>query len=278
LTEIRKSLQPGARLPIKDARAHAILSKIIQLPQIWWTTLPDGNLIADGWYTLKNFNVDFKASGPCFDGPNERDASFSMSNIEGRPIGTICFNAERLTRYLKSDFRDQFVALTLHEMTHAAGYGEEDAEYIQDYYLNRFNKQCSLGIYLQEGDNGAADSSIFLDLDFETYQPLIKVTYIRSIEQGPDVSPVFSNKVSIITYISAKDFSLQWTPKSGSLQFVMMNSDMTYTKQRIKWGASEPSSSDESEINSYKILSSNLRFDGKVLKPESVHSFDCALR
>ncbi|MFL5813840.1 MAG: hypothetical protein ACJ763_09705 [Bdellovibrionia bacterium] len=277
LTALNTSMAEGAPLPVKDAKARNIISKILALPQLTWNPILDPAGKIPYLYLSPSFNeslkIGFLNSGACLDGSSEKDASARLENVSSTSTAEICMSGERLARFPQDELKSQLPALMLHELAHLAGFGEEDAGYIQDYYLNRFSKTCSITIYPKEGDGHPV---IYINVNSDlhvAFATSIEVKYSQFITPQPQVSHAFgNNRMDVITHNSDQDFSLNWTPEHGSLKFALMNGDGSYTNESLSWGPSV------SNVRSDEILSSNMQIHGKGFNPGNVYVWDCAVR
>jgi hypothetical protein len=275
LMALNTSMADSAPLPVKDAKARSIISKVLTLPQITWfqVTDPAGKFSYQNPDFNEAFKINFLFGGGCVDGANEKDASVHMDNAGSTSAAEICMSGERLARFPQDELNSQLPALMLHELAHVAGFGEDDAVYIQDYYLHRFSKRCSITIYPKEGDGHPA---IYINVASElhaAYATSIEVKYIQFLKPQPQVNPAFGNNhIDVITHNSDQDFSLDWTPQHGSLKFALMNGDGTYTNESLSWGPSV------ANVRADEILSSNMQINGKAFNPGNVYVWDCAVR
>lgn len=79
---------------------------------------------------IKNVKFHIEENGPCRHDGEDSDASTVF-----KKGAEICFSLPRLKQIPPEALYPQIMALTAHEMTHQFGFGEEEAQEVQNYFL-----------------------------------------------------------------------------------------------------------------------------------------------
>jgi hypothetical protein len=260
---INVSLQSDALLPVRDPRARTILAKIMALPVFTWIQPVNG----PGFMQLnKQFKLDVKKSEPCVENGEARDASMLTTGSGASFTATMCISESRLTRYPTAALNDQIPALYVHELSHAAGYDEDSAVYIQNYILKNWNLPCTAETWSTNEAQGKFTVEVYPMGD-------VDVIYSRYLKPQPGVFSDRNNTIEITTRNYPGDIVFSSTPAQGSMSFLSMNSDGTYTTESVAWGKILINGSETRDI-----FSSNVTVDGQNYPVQSVTTWDCNLR
>ena len=119
--------------------------------------------------------------GACIENGQERDASvtYHLDKTNEPVLDNICMSAERLAIYPDAlVLARQLQALIVHELSHVAGYGEEDAVYIQNYVINTLYKPCLIHLSV----SNSADSTFADDFQIKISRGnMAEVTHKREL-------------------------------------------------------------------------------------------------
>jgi hypothetical protein len=174
LWEIIKEMEPGSPIQINNPNVRPIFQKLAALP------LAD-DIIHKGDRAGIHFHLE--KNGPCHDPlalERETDASVMGSSDKA----DICLSIPRLTHYPATGLQAEIGALIIHELTHVAGFGENDAIVAQEYVLKFMSRPCYYEVsYRNPKDKDAHRIEIILR---DLYKQMARLDAV-GLYSGPEV-------------------------------------------------------------------------------------------
>jgi hypothetical protein len=227
LVEIYEGLGEHYTVPIRDPKAAPILRKIISQPTLIWRRV-------EGWPVLLEMSrvkMEKNEHGPCLDSGEKKDASVRVEQTPTGPIAHVCMSVPLLTRFPKEVLEQEIAALILHELAHAAGYGEEEADFIQQYGLRFLTEKCKIAVLLAGEWRGGLGS---FEIETNAYRNA-NAKFSQCRKSG---KPSWNacNFATTNTHQEPGDFRLDWTPGGpGKLTFLAMSNNGSYNAQYVEW-------------------------------------------
>lgn len=230
LADIQNGLSNSPVLAIQDPRAAPILRGIIQSKFV----RSSGNDQTPDIYVYTE--LEKKLKGACIDHGKDRDASVKIVKTKYGEEAQMCISVERLTRYTGRELRPQIAALFVHELAHLAGYGEEDADYVQNYALKMLTQNCFIEIGNDDAVDGRSKGFIFYVILHPGRRLEVKYNrYFAPLHKDPGANDVSTTT----TYLSQDDYKVEFAPgQPGKLSFLAMNHDGSYEQQALSWSNS----------------------------------------
>jgi hypothetical protein len=268
LNTIQFALKPG-HFPVTDNRASNLLAKIDQLIG---PDKGDKHSSRSG-FAHHNVKFDKRKTGACHHGKEERDASLlSVSNGGVPKEVSICLSMERLSRYPIEALGSQITALVIHELAHAAGLDETDAEYVQNYVLKKLSSNCSMVIVTDDPKG----KRVYFYVKYDVVEAEIRTARFPYDKDTKDrVGNMYS--LQTVTNNFAEYFSLTRSPQgNGTLKFSSMNSDVTFSPQVIEFDRPYRHGGPIEYFGS--IVSSRMSFNGVPLNPIDITFTEACLR
>ena len=255
LEEIYAELQTGAFLPIQDPHAKAMLTRIMALKNVVTCDAQAGQeKSCQTFFDTRSDTLpaafNLKMTGACVENGLERDASVTFHpNAQGQPVvDSICLSAERLAVYPPEALGKQVQALLLHEFSHVAGYGEDDAVYLQNYAVNKLLNDCQIRVNTNDSDALGDD---WFEITIQGGM-VPTVVHTRRYTQGREVILNCDN----YNFPTPFPFHFQTGPNGGSIQFDSMNPDGSQAGNQLTWGP---------VAQSVPTLSSSASYNGKSI-------------
>jgi hypothetical protein len=218
-------LDPKIGFPKMNPKAREMLTKMLAVM----------NYIAkDGLVFQK-----FPQKGPCREGIRETDASIRVDNTKRAKV---CFSVDRLTRLPIEELQANVDALFAHEVAHSVGYGEDDANFIQSYYLD-FYKHFDCHLTMETVDTALKErnpkyyyTSISIDFDKEIVPSIHIASHITG--QEPETDFVLDRYTKLWDKHLDKIKGTWDFESGGHLEFPTVESDGSLKTQRIEFGPS----------------------------------------
>lgn len=236
LDRIRYSMREDAILPIKDKKAKQTLEKILKLPQV-----KNFNFMIPGADNKGTIQLIVNQDSECIDSfTGEKKAAALLKSDPDSAI-QICMSLKKLMEFPDDVFvtykRDHFddghrsyeiAGLVFHELAHAAGFDEEDANYIQDYLLRDFLLHCTMNIELDMNESTPYDdATIRIGLD-DTGRSVNIQRFYPSPRKGPQVSVEAFNTSDILN-------EYKFSPEDGFMTLEIGNRDSSVSVVNFKW-------------------------------------------
>jgi hypothetical protein len=252
LRDIGAGLVPHSSFPILEPRVRRVFSAITRLA---------GHMHPFA-YAKQYLHFEKKLDGSCQYKGEDRDASLlkvthRASKAEPARV-SICLSLPRIAQY--PDFKEQLLMLVIHELAHAAGFGEDEAVFAQKSVLPLLTGDCFVQITLNRNENHSSD---LIRINAESPFNHVYPVFIREFNSTGE------NSIQTKQSNSEKDFSFRWSPArdQATLKFLVANFDGSSSPVEIVFAADPSAVSSDPHNPASRILSSKLRINGEERVP-----------
>lgn len=236
LDRVRYSLKGNAIRPITDQKAKGMLENILKLPQV-----KNFNFMKPGTDHKGTIQLIVNGEDNCIDKFTGQKRIASLLRDETNSPIQICISLKKLMEFPDDTFvtskRGQFdeahasyevAGLVFHELAHAAGYDEDDAEYLQDYLLRKFLIHCELSIELAlSEDHTPYDTIIRIAIEDHGQNANIQRFYADTSKQSEAAVGVFNTS----EFLNGFEF----TKERGAMTLKIGNRDGKVSAVNFSW-------------------------------------------